>query len=132
MTKIKARNIFGITSSASPKKIEQIYFHKSKQLQIRMSPGFPCSERLKAEAELVELITARKTLHKQKMANNKKQVNVNKQYQVNKNNATYPQNYSLNSLWEHFFNLIPIPKPLVAFLIIFVFVVVTFLLIKTL
>ena len=132
MDKIKARNIFGISSSASPKNIDQIYFQKSKQLQIRMSPGFPCSERLKAEAELAELITARKTLHNQKKANYKKQVDVNKQYQVNKNNVTYPQNYSLSSLWEHFFNLLPIPKPFVVSFIILAFFVVTFLLIKTL
>ena len=62
MTKVDACKILGISNSARLKSAERAYRQKLQMLQLCIRPGNPCSERQQAQAELVELTDAWKTI----------------------------------------------------------------------
>jgi hypothetical protein len=133
MTKDSARNILGISHSAGIKTAEQTYRQKCRQLQIRMVPGNPCLERRKAQTELAELTTAWKMLSNGKSTENKnpKPRTATKQYPANRT-TTYASTQNLGSLWDDFFDLLPIPKPVAILFMAATLFLVFFSLFKTL
>jgi hypothetical protein len=112
MTKDHAINILGISHSDGIKTAEQAYRQKCRQLQIRMVPGNPCSERRKAQTELAELTTAWHLFSNGKSTENKnpKPRTAAKQPPVHKK-TNYTPTQNLGSLWDDFFDLLPLPKP---------------------
>ena len=133
MTKDSAKNILGISHSAGIKTAEQAYRQKCRQLQIRMVPGNPYLERRKAQTELAELTTAWKMLSNGKSTENKnpKPRTATKQYPASRT-TTYASTQNLGSLWDDFFDLLPIPKSVVILLLVAMFFSVFISLFKTL
>lgn len=111
MTMEQARNILGISHSAGLKTVEQIYRQKCRQLQIRMVPGNPCSERMKAQTDIAELTTAWHLVSNGKSTENKNQKprTAAKQYPANRK-TTYASPQNLGSLWDEFVDMLPISK----------------------
>jgi len=62
MTEIDARKILGISGFTGRKSTKRAYLKKCRTLQRRMSPGYPCSDRQQAQAELVILTDAWRTV----------------------------------------------------------------------
>jgi hypothetical protein len=133
MTKDQAMKILGISRFTYTKKLEQAYRQKCQQLQIRMIPGNPCLERRKAQTELAELATAWKTLSNRKSTENKnlKPRTATKQYPINRT-TTHVSPQNLGGFWDDFFDILPIPKPVVMILLIAMFFLVFVSLFKTL
>lgn len=133
MTKEQARNILGISHSASIKTTEQAYQQKCRQLQIRMVPGNPCSCRQKAQIELAKLVTARRMLsnHKSNENENSTSRTATKHHPVNRT-TTYTPTHNMGNLWNDFFDMLPIPKPVAILLLVAMFFCVFVTLLKTL
>jgi len=133
MTKEHAMNILGISHSAGIKTAEQAYRQKCRQLQIRMVPGNPCLERRKAQTELAELTTAWHLFSSGKSTENKnsKPRTAAKQHPARRA-AAYASTQNLGSLWDDFFDLLPIPKPVAMLFMAAMLFAVFFSLLKTL
>ena len=135
MTKTDARKILGISPRAGLKAAERAYHQKCRNLQIRMLPGNPRSERQQAEVELVELTDAWKSMQTKRSTNNRRtkpRVTVNRQKPVKQSATIWEVIHEMCQSWEFLVGMVPLPKPAtVAILIVYFLLVMITLVLKS-
>jgi hypothetical protein len=123
MTKQQAITILGITDSTDLIMAENIYDHKCRKLQLRLTPGNHCSDRMKAQTELAQLATAWETLASDTSVLNKKRKTAARTYPA-KNTTTYTIDFDLGSLWDDFADMLPVPKPLAILFVVAILILI--------
>lgn len=127
MTKTDARKILGISPRAGLKAAERAYHQKCRNLQIRMLPGNPCSERQQAEVELVELTDAWKSMQTKRSTNNrctKPRVTVNQQKPAKQSTTIWDVIYDMGQSWKVLIGMTSFSKTTVLAILIAEFVLV--------
>lgn len=134
MTKAEARTTLGITGSANRSEAALVYEEKCKKLRLKMVPGMPEATRHKAYAELARLIAAWRILQPISAAPRRQRKRAYRKppirRPVSKNSSQRPQ--TLGEAWEEVLSMMPFPEPVVAMVIIAVFLLVIASLFKTL
>lgn len=126
MTKVDARKILGISRSAGVKSAERAYRQKSQNLQARMLPGNPCSDRRKALAELAELTEARKAMQTKrstKKSHAKPRATVNHRRSA-RQTFVLDVIHDMVENWNVFIKMIPLRKPVALTILIVEFALV--------
>ena len=126
MTKTQAQRILGISGSVSPRSAKRIYSEKCQKVRRGMVPGNTLHKRQKAEDQLLELTMAWRVLNT-KPARRGRSPTPNRT-----GNGSRPapqprvasQVEDLAGAWEGLFDVIPLPAPVVVFLLIAVFLIV--------
>lgn len=145
MTKDDARKILGIPRSAGLKPAERAYHQKKGDLQLRMLPGNPLSDRQQAQAKLVKLTDAWNTMQTKQSIKKKHprpKRSASKRYPKPKWAATKPRparqttaldpRLDMADYWDIIIEMVPLPKPVVlAILIIEFALVITILFLRT-
>lgn len=114
MTETEACKILGVSVSASFVKKEQSYKQKQRKLQLSIAPGNSQSERKKAWKQLAELTGAWHVLKET--------------HKIKPSIHIKPQ--TLGQLWETLVSLVPIPEPVIVFLVVMVGILVILGLLK--
>ena len=116
MTKHEARMYLGVSNSDSNKRIVQTYQNQCQTLQSKMIPGNSCTDRQKAQAELVNLTAAWNTLEIKPSTKKEFQplTSINRVDSIPSSNKAY----DLADSWEQVFEVIPYAKPILLFFVI--------------
>ena len=127
MTKVDARKILGISSSAGLKPAGRAYRQKCQTFQLRMLPGYPCSDRQQAEAELVKLTAAWKIMQTKQPTKNKRtkpRATVNRQKPAKQSATIWDVIHDMGQSWNILIGMTSLSKTTVLAILIAEFVLV--------
>ena len=112
MTEVQARQILGITRSASRQKVQLAYEDKRRQLQRRLAPGMPVAVRQQAINDLTEIASAGEVLRvlsRNHARPTKPPQSRPRPPQVPTGTATTPQ--TLGEAWDLVVSALPFSRP---------------------
>lgn len=115
MTEQQAHKIIGVSKNCGSRKIIAAYNKKKRMLQLQLRNGMSKTTRIQAADKLKELTTAWDTIDKTSKGRTRKKPDRKRKPRSQPANA--PDD--LGQAWKEFIDLMPLPKPLVAVMMVF-------------
>ena len=125
MTKAEAHKILGIRSSTCLKAARNSYLDKRKRLQIQLLPGIPFAARQEAQAELIKIDAAWRTIQAGYTATPTPAKKRSKRPKPTRPSTAWPAAYqkpqTLAEAWEGLISMMPFSRRVSIALLVLVF-----------